>query len=61
MLAPHETRPLLVAYSGRPVHLGGGLSYYRFSLTVAVDGRRGSALATNAYVCRIPVRHLSTP
>ncbi len=61
VLAPHETLPLLIAYSGQPVHLGGGLSYYRFSLTIAVGGQRASALATNAYVCRIPIRHLSPP
>jgi hypothetical protein len=61
VLAPHETRSLRVAYTGQPVNLGGGLSYYRFSLTIAVGGRRASALATNAYMCRIPVRHLSPP
>lgn len=61
VLAPHETRPLLVSFVGRPVHLGGGLSYYRFSLTIAVGGQRAAALATNSYVCRIPVRHLSAP
>lgn len=59
VLAPRETRSLLVSFTGQPVHLGGGLSYYRFALTIAVGGRRASALATNAYVCRIPVRHLS--
>lgn len=61
VLAPRETRPLLVDYEGQPVHLGGGLAHYRFSLTIAVAGRRVSAIATNSYVCRIPVRHLSPP
>lgn len=55
-LAPHETRPVQVAYDGRPLNLGGGLTYHRYALTVTVEGHRLTAVASNAYVCRIPRR-----
>lgn len=55
-LAPHESRPVQVAYDGRPLNLGGGLTYHRYALTVIVDGHRLTAVASNAYVCRIPRR-----
>lgn len=60
-LAGHARRRVEVEYTGQPIHMGGGLSYYRFALTVAVEGVRLEAVASGAYVCRIPMRHLSTP
>lgn len=55
-LAPHETRPLQVAFDGRATNLGGALAYHRFALTVSVDRRRITAVASTAYMCRIPRR-----
>lgn len=61
VLAPGETRSLLIRFAGQPLNRGGGLSHYVFSLTIAVGGLRASAIATNSYVCRIPMRHLTVP
>ncbi len=61
VLAPHATRSLSVAFTGQAINDGGGLSYYRFVLTVTVDGQSLSAIASNAYMCRIPVRQAPMP
>lgn len=60
VLAPRASRAIQVEYSGQPVHHGGGLSYYRFELTISVHGQRASAIASNYYVCRIPIRRQGT-
>lgn len=56
VLAPRATRRITVTFGGRPISLGGGLSYYRFALTVSSGGARFTAVASSAYVCRIPLR-----
>jgi hypothetical protein len=55
-LAPRRTRELSVSYRGRPLQFGAGLPHHRFTLRIVVHGRKASALASTAYVCRIPIR-----
>lgn len=61
VLRPHATQEISVAFEGRPIHRGGGLGHYRFALTVSVGGAHLVAVASNAYVCRIPLRRPETP
>lgn len=60
-LAPHARRTLAIEYAGRAINLGGGLTYHRFELVVAVGGERLAAIASTAYICRIPLRRPTGP
>lgn len=57
VLAAHETYTWSISFDGQPQEDGVGLPYTRFRVHVRVDGHDVSVIASNAYVCRIPVRH----
>ncbi len=60
-LAPHARRTLAIEYAGRAINVGGGLSYHRFELVIAVGDERVAAVASTAYICRIPLRRPTGP
>lgn len=57
VLAPRARRSVEVEFTGQTINLGGGLSHRHFALTVTTGGHRLTAIASNAYICRIPLRH----
>lgn len=57
VLPPRARRIVDVRYRGRPLISGAGLPYHRYVLRVSVDGDTADVVATNAYMCRIPLRH----
>ena len=56
-LRAHRSESLSLIYSGDPIWSGQGTGHYRFELHITVDGQPMHAIASTAYVCRIPVRH----
>lgn len=55
-LAPGATEEISIAFTGEPVQSGRGLPHHRFELLVRVGTDRARAIASTAYVCRIPRR-----
>ena len=56
-LRANRSESLSLTYSGDPIMSGQGTGHYLFELHATVDGQPIHAIASTAYMCRIPVRH----
>jgi len=55
-LGPRRVRAMRIDFRGTPLQSAAGLSYHRFLLQVRVGDEKGNAVASNSYMCRIPLR-----
>ena len=55
-LRPTERRRIDITFGGQALRSSIGLTYHRYRLTVRAEGQTLKAVASCAYVCRLPLR-----